>query len=57
MMMWQQWFFIIVFVISIICSVLQVGEKREPLTPGAAALNVVTALVYIAVILSIKGAA
>lgn len=56
-MMGQQWFFIIVFVISIICSVLQVGEKREPLTPGAAALNVVTALVYIAVILSIKGAA
>lgn len=54
---WQQWFFIIVFVLSIISNVLQVGQKREPVTPGAAALNVVTALVYIAIILSIKGAA
>ena len=51
-MVWQQWFFIIVFVLSIIFNVLQVGQKREPLTPGAAAVCVVTALVYIAVILS-----
>ena len=57
MMVWQQWFFIIVFVLSIIFNVLQVGQKREPLTPGAVAVCVVTALVYIAVILSIKGAA
>lgn len=56
-MVWQQWFFIIVFVLSIIFNVLQVGQKREPLTPGAAAVCVVTALVYTAVILSIKGAA
>lgn len=56
-MVWQQWFFIIVFVLSIIFNVLQVGQEREPLTPGAATLDVVTALVYIAVILSIKGAA
>lgn len=56
-MVWQQWFFIILFVLSIIFNVLQVGQKREPLTPGAAAVCVVTELVYIAVILSIKGAA
>ena len=37
-MVWQQWFFIIVFVLSIIFNVLQVGQKREPLTPGAAAV-------------------
>ena len=49
-MVWQQWFFIIVFVLSIIFNVLQVGQKREPLTPGAVAVCVV-------VILSIKGAA
>ena len=53
-MVWQQWFFI---VLSILFNVLQVGQKREPLTPGSAAVCVVTALVYIAVILSIKGAA
>ena len=45
------------FVLSIIFNVVQVGQKREPLTPGSAAVCVVTALVYIADYLSLKGAA
>ena len=40
-----------------IFKVLKVGHKSEPLKTGSAAVCVVTALVYIAVILSIKGAA
>lgn len=51
--MWQKWLLVILYLLMLIGNVSSIGEKRDPITPKNAVVNVIFNLALIAVILSI----
>lgn len=52
-MVWQQWLLAILFAISALLTINNIGKPKKPITPGIATIAVLLNVIMIAIIVSI----